>query len=101
MAQADMSTITIQWDEVNCADRNSAIVNYSISHNLTNGVHVMVPAEPTSYTIMGLRPGAHYSIELAAVNTEGQVGPSEIITVMTSQDGKLQKGKSSHFSICS
>ncbi len=88
---ADTSAITVQWEEVECIDQNSEITNYGVTYGNMSNKHdaVEVPAETRTYTINGLMPFTNYSIEVAAVNIAGQVGPKATIVVETLQESKL------------
>ena len=90
LTTAGVSTITVQWDEVECIDRNSEIVYYSLTYtSTTESDTVLVPADNRTYTIKGLRPMTSYSLELAAVNTASEVGPKAAIVVETLENGNL------------
>ncbi len=87
---ASSTSVRLQWDEVDCIQRNSEITHYRLWYvpvpSAEDSIQRDVPAE--SYTIAELRPFTNYSIELAAVNNASQVGPKATIAIQTLQDSK-------------
>ena len=75
------TTITIQWGAVPCMDQNSEITGYKVrygpvgsSQRATDAVSGSASTGGT-YTPTGLIPFTNYSIEVAAVNSNGDIGP--------------------------
>ncbi len=89
------TSITVEWGTVVCIDRNSDIVGYMLVYGeiLEDDHHEeLVPGSGDDggmYTISGLSPYTNYSIEVAAVNSDGQPGPFTDIALETLQDSKL------------
>ena len=85
------TTITIQWGAVPCIDRNSEITGYKVQYGPVDSSDRTTDAVTGSvstggvYTMIGLVPLTDYSIEVAAVNSNGDVGPftPTIITTTT------------------
>ena len=74
--------VFVTWKHVDCIDRNSEISRYAVRP--VGGTAVNASISGTNYTAVGLTPSTNYSIEVAAVNSNGGVGPfSPPIFVMT------------------
>ena len=73
-------SITIAWDAVNCTERNSNITGYVVRYtppSTSGNDSVMVAGTGGAggmVTIDGLAPSTQYSIQVAAVNSNGDVG---------------------------
>ena len=69
------SSITIQWQPVNCIQQNGDITGYSVRYGIqgdksTQTVNVF-GSDTTETTISGLHSSTSYTIEMAAVNSAG------------------------------
>ena len=79
--------ITITWEAVNCAERNSNISGYVVrytppSSGGIDSVTVVGTGDAGGrVTIGGLNPSTQYSIRVAAVNSEGALGVFSAISV--------------------
>ena len=63
---------------MDCIDRNSEISRYTVRYGPVGGTAVNASisgANHLAYTLVGLTPSTNYSIEVAAVNNDGGVGP--------------------------
>ena len=75
------TTITIQWGAVPCMDQNSEITGYKVRYGPVGSSQRATDAVGGSassggmYTLTGLIPFTNYSIEVAAVNSNGDTGP--------------------------
>ena len=69
---ATSTTITVQWGEVECIDRNGEITGYSVRYS--GGGRFVTGGGTRQTTISGLTPSTDYTIEVAAVNSVG-TGP--------------------------
>ena len=70
------SSITVQWGEVECIDRNGEITGYSVRYTGSGGTDTrsVSVGDTRQTTISGLTPSTDYTIEVAAVNSVG-TGP--------------------------
>ena len=101
------TSITIAWDVVNCIERNGIITGYVVRYTppSTSGNNtVMISGTGGAggmVTIDGLTPSTQYSIQVAAVNSDGRVGVfSTILSVQTALlDSKYLQISYSDFSI--
>ena len=80
--------ITIQWGEVNCADRNGEVTGYKVRHGLssTTSRTIMSSTNPNSrmFSVNKLLVRSTYSFEVAAV-AGGCTGPySSVLNATTS-----------------
>ena len=96
-ATAESSTsITVEWDRiVRCRDINGLIVRYDVRYQSLSGggeETAMVPGVWNmggEATLTGLTPFTNYSIEVAAVNIQSDVGEfSEPVITRTNEDSE-------------
>ena len=69
--------VFVTWRHVDCIDRNSEISRYTVRYGPVGGTAVNASVSGTNhlaYTAVGLTLSTHYSIEVAAVNSDGGVG---------------------------
>ena len=86
------TNITIAWDAVSCIERNSIVTGYVVHYTppSTNGTDSVMVAG-TGYaggmvTIDGLAHSTQYSIQVAAVNSDGDIGVlSTVLSVQTAR----------------
>ena len=85
------TNITIAWDAVNCTERNSIITGYEVHFappSASGNDSMMVAGTGDAggiVTIDGLTPSTQYSIRVAAVNSDGNIGvPTAFLSVSTS-----------------
>ena len=70
--------VFVTWKHVNCIDSNSDISRYTVRYGPVGGTAVNASVSGTNqlaYTAVGLTPSTNYSFEVAAVNSDGGVGP--------------------------
>ena len=70
--------VFVSWERVDCIDRNSEISGYTVLYGPVGGTAVNDSVSGTNhraYTAAGRTPSTNYSIEVAAVNSDGGVGP--------------------------
>ena len=78
--EINSTNIIIAWDAVNCIERNSNITGYVVHYttpSTSGNDSVMVAGSGDAggmVTIGGLTPSTQYSIQVAAVNSNGDVG---------------------------
>ena len=69
------STITVQWGSVPCIHQNGVITGYSVQYEVMGSGNTMTMpvggADTTQTTIGDLMSSTTYSIQVAAVNSEG------------------------------
>ena len=75
MTSSTRDTITVQWEEVDCIDRNGDITGYSI-RAMTSGEddRMETVGDVREATISGLSPSTEYTVSVAAVNYQ-DTGP--------------------------
>ena len=75
MTISTRDTITVQWEEVDCIDRNGLITCYRI-HVMTSGEDDRIETvdDVREGTISGLTPSTEYTVSVAAVNSQ-DTGP--------------------------
>jgi len=74
------TTISVQWDHVDCLLRNSDITRYTVSYgrhgNESDGEsETVVGTTNRTYTVMGLSASTEYFVMVAAMNSDGVTGP--------------------------
>ena len=81
------SSITVQWGEVDCIDRNGDITGYSVRYGVQGSGSTQTRdvsgGDTRQTTIPGLNPSTTYSIQVAAVNSAGIGVYSDPITAMS------------------
>ena len=69
------SSITVQWEAVDCTDRNGDITGYSVWYGVQGSGSTQTMnvsgGSVTEATISSLMPSTTYSIQVAAVNSAG------------------------------
>ena len=79
--------ITIQWNEVNCADRNGDIIGYKVRHGVSSKTFRIVAniTDPNStmFSINRLLIHSTYSFEVAAVVGDHTGSYSSVLEVNT------------------
>ena len=69
-----LNSVTLQWEEVPCLDRNGDITDYQVVATNTQGMTVGiadVDKTDRQATISGLTPSTQYTVSVAAVNGAG------------------------------
>ena len=64
-------SITVQWGEVPCLDRNGEIIGYTVEVTLSGMVVATENVNDGSGTVSGLNPSTDYVVLVAAVNSAG------------------------------
>ena len=77
-------SITVNWNEIPCIQRNGRIIRYE--------VELRPPVEGTtisgrSFTANGLTPFTNYMFRVCGVNSEGPGPYSDLINITTSEEG--------------
>ena len=77
------NSITVQWGEVPCMDRNGEITGYTVEVTLSGMVVATENVNDGSRgTVSGLTPATAYTVTVAAFNSVGS-GPFSGITITT------------------
>ena len=72
----DSATILVQWDEVPCLDQNGVIAGYTVQYQFGGqSSSVSVPVTDRMASLTSLQPFTDYSIQVAAVNSNDDMGP--------------------------
>ena len=76
------TNITVQWEPVNCIDRNGNITSYALRYRVQNTTVFQTLVVPKVYraVLSNLKSSTSYEIEVAAVNSAGR-GVYSSITV--------------------
>ena len=74
------TSISIQWDEIECLEQNGAIIRYSILLN-SNPLSTTLP-NVREFTLTGLSPQTSYTISVFGANGLGN-GTARSITILT------------------
>ena len=77
-------SITIQWGEVPCLDRNGEITGYIVEARINGTLirTVNVNGDAREATVSGLTPSTEYTVSLQPVNSAGS-GPIRSIAIET------------------
>ena len=82
------ASITVEWNTVECIERNGVIDNYTVRFGPEGGVQSENTVQSGgigvagTYTASGLTPFTRYSFEVAAVNSAG-TGPFTTTLTLT------------------
>ena len=70
------TTITVQWGPVNCSEQNGDITGYIVQYGVVGSGNTqnMTVDSGDNATISSLVPSTNYSIQVAAMTSEG-IGP--------------------------
>ena len=69
------TSITIQWDQVPCIEQNSEITGYIVRYSNSTGETQMAAVQNSQMLkASGLTPNTAYSFQVAAVNSDDEVG---------------------------
>ena len=89
------TSITIAWGAVNCIERNSIITGYVVHFtppSTSGNDSVMLAGTGDTggiVTIDGLTPSTQYSIQVAAVNSDGSIGLAAASLSVTTSSSEL------------
>ena len=81
-----VNSITVQWGEVPCMDRNGEITVYTVEVTLSGMVVATENVNDGSArrgTVSGLTPSTEYTVTVAAVNSAGTGPFSDGISIRT------------------
>ena len=87
------SSITVHWGAVPCIHRNGNITGYSVQYGVLGSGSILVISvsggSVTQVTISNLISSTFYSIQVAAVNSEGTGISSELVFSETSPSSQV------------
>ena len=73
------TAISVQWERVDCIERNSDITGYMVSYgqrgNGDSETRTVMGTADRTYTVMGLNASTEYFVMVAAMNSDGATGP--------------------------
>ena len=87
------TSVLIWWGNISCTELNSDLLSYTVHYNSDGDGDdwntIDVAGSTNTYNITGLTPYTNYSIQVAAMNTLGDLGPYSVtIIVQTLEDSK-------------
>ncbi len=94
---AGVTNISIQWNEVDCVERNGEISDYSVRYGLNSSMSQEINVTNRSFSIDRLQIRTSYSFEVAAVNISHGVGAYSSAVIGTTV---VPNGKQSHCTVC-
>ena len=72
----DSGTILVQWDKVPCLDQNGDITSYMVQYEFGDqSSSVSITGTDRMASLTSLQPFTDYSIQVAAVNSNNDLGP--------------------------
>ncbi len=83
-----VTIITIEWNEVECADRNGNITSYNVRYGPSSipssnkSVETINDPNSRTFSVGGREIGTSYSFEVAAVDVRG-IGPYSTTIMVT------------------
>ena len=76
MISKTSTRVTVGWGTVPCASRNSDISKYRVRYkSLSNDTIQQEDSVAMTFSAIELDPYTDYSFQVAAINTDGLVGP--------------------------
>ena len=94
--EVNSTAITLEWDQVNCVNRNSRITGYNVTslfvltdHDSTTIVydHELLGSSNMTFTLGGLVPRSNYTFSVSALGTVSmynvEPGPNQTVIVET------------------
>ena len=78
-ATPNITSILLTWWELDCSERNSSISHYLVTYDSGRAVNVT----QTMLLLDELRPATGYTVSLAAMNVDGEIGPAYIMATRT------------------
>ena len=91
VSEVTSSSITVQWEAVDCIHRNGDITGYSVRYEVQGSGSTQTVSVSgggaTMTTISGLTSSTTYTIEVAAVNNAGTGVYSPVIIKETANPG--------------
>ena len=79
-------SITVNWNEIPCIQRNGRIIRYEVEFGPSGGVTTSM-ISGRSFTASGLTPFTNYTFQVRGVNSADPGPYSDLINITTSEDG--------------
>ena len=76
-------SITVNWNEIPCIQRNGRIIRYEVEFRPSREGTI----SGRSFTANGLTPFTNYTFWVRGVNSEGPGPYSDLIIIITSEEG--------------
>ena len=93
VSEVTSSSITVQWGAVPCIHHNGNITGYSVQYGVLGSGSILIISvsggSVTQVTISNLISSTFYSIQVAAVNSEGTGISSELVFSETSSSSQV------------
>ncbi len=80
-------SITVTWDTITCIERNGIITNYTAEFGPSGNPTIRTWITELTFTANGLTPFTNYTFRVAGVNSVNTGIYSDIITVVTFEEG--------------
>ena len=88
ISSSTSTSITIEWDMVECIDRNGEITGYTVKYGLVT--EVVSGTNQREFSAVGLIPSSHYTFQVTPNSNQGNGVLSESVQGMTSSsEGEL------------
>lgn len=82
-SKSNLTSITVEWNELKCIEQNSNITGYTI-RVINETVLISVSSDTREFAVVDLFPSTLYTIEIAAESANG-TGPFQSISNSTLQ----------------
>ena len=83
-------SITVNWNEIPCIQRNGRNIRYEVEFG-PSGEGTTSMISERSFTANELTPFTNYTFRVRGVNDEGPGPYSDLITIITSEEGNLME----------
>ena len=79
----------MSWTGIECIERNGLITGYTVEFQEEGGARIPGEVVGPTFTATSLTPHTNYTFRVAGLNSNETGQFSEIITILTKEDGKL------------
>ena len=80
-------SIMVTWDTIECIERNGIITGYTVIFQELGGVNVTSSTVDRTFSATELTPFTSYTFQVAGVNDVGTGPFTNVITVITAEEG--------------
>ena len=80
-------SINVTWDTIECIECNGIITNYTVVFQEDGGSNVPSNTVDRTFSAEGLTPYTNYTFQVAGVNDAGTGAFTNLITVITAEEG--------------